>query len=81
QQMNVIHSVSAALFVAMGIAHIYLGTAGVEGAYETMRTGMTDESWAKEHHEYWYNDHKADRGMTGGAPSTAPASPMREGWK
>ncbi len=81
QQMNVIHSVSASLFVAMGIAHIYLGTAGVEGAYETMRTGMTDETWAKEHHEYWYNDHKADRGMPGGAPSTAPASPMREGWK
>jgi len=82
QQMNVIHGVSAALFVAMGIAHIYLGTVGVEGAYETMRSGMTDETWAKEHHEYWYNEAKRKGAAApGGAPSTAPASPMKEGWK
>ena len=26
-----------------------------------MRTGYVDETWAKEHHEYWYNDVKAGR--------------------
>jgi formate dehydrogenase subunit gamma len=34
-----------------------------------MRTGMVDESWAKEHHEDWYNDVKA-----GKIPAVRPAS-------
>ena len=28
----------------------------VEGSYQAMRTGCVDETWAKEHHEYWYHD-------------------------
>ena len=36
--------------------HIYLGTIGMRGAFEAMRYGYVDETWAKEHHEYWYND-------------------------
>ena len=85
QLVNVIHAVSAVLFIVAALAHIYVGTIGVEGAYQTMRTGMTDETWAREHHEYWYNDYVASHGSIGGAPgaapSTAPASAMREGWK
>ncbi|MCC7325339.1 MAG: formate dehydrogenase subunit gamma, partial [Burkholderiales bacterium] len=34
---------------------------GLEGAYAAMRTGYVDESWAKEHHEYWYNDVKSGK--------------------
>jgi formate dehydrogenase subunit gamma len=26
-----------------------------------MRSGYVDETWAKEHHEYWYNDIKAGK--------------------
>jgi len=33
-----------------------MGTIGVEGVYGNMRTGYTDETWAKEHHEIWYNE-------------------------
>ena len=40
----------------------------MEGAYEAMRHGYVDETWAKEHHEYWYNDVKAGR-----IPSTVAA--------
>ena len=40
----------------MSLGHIYLGTIGMGGAYQAMRTGYVDETWAKEHHEYWYND-------------------------
>jgi formate dehydrogenase subunit gamma len=47
-----------------------------------MRTdGKVDEQWAKEHHEYWYND--VVKGRPGAAGSAAPAraNAMKEGWK
>ena len=28
----------------------------MRGAYTAMRTGYVDEPWAREHHEYWYDD-------------------------
>jgi formate dehydrogenase subunit gamma len=78
QQMSVIHMVAALLVIAAAIGHIYMGTIGVEGAYQAMRSGYVDEVWAKEHHEYWYNDvKKGARSAPGGAvPAGAPH--MRE---
>jgi cytochrome b subunit of formate dehydrogenase len=37
-----------------------------------MRTGYTDETWAKEHHELWYLEHKDDKG-SGSAGGAVPA--------
>jgi formate dehydrogenase subunit gamma len=78
QQMSVIHMVAALLVIAAAIGHIYMGTIGVEGAYQAMRSGYVDEVWAREHHEYWYNDvKKGARSAPGGAvPAGAPH--MRE---
>lgn len=56
QNANLIHLVAGLLGTAMACMHIYLGTIGMKGAYEAMRYGYVDEQWAKEHHEYWYND-------------------------
>lgn len=82
QQANVIHAIAAVLFVTMSLGHIYLGTIGVEGAYESMRTGYVDEVWAREHHDLWYQDTVAgNRNSGGGAASPAAASAMKEGWK
>lgn len=61
QWANVVHAVSAVLFIAMALSHIYLGTIGAEGAYESMRLGLVDEMWAKEHHEIWYEEVKAGK--------------------
>lgn len=61
QQANVIHAVFAVIYVAVSLGHIYLGTLGVEGAYQAMRDGTVDESWAKAHHELWYNDVKSGK--------------------
>lgn len=61
QIANMIHLTSSALMMAMFIGHIYLGTIGAKGAYQAMRTGYVDESWAKEHHELWYDDIRAGR--------------------
>jgi formate dehydrogenase subunit gamma len=70
QQVNVIHSVSAICMTLLAFGHIYVGTIGVEGAYGNMRDGVTDETWAKEHHELWYNDVKSGKAAakSGAAP-------------
>jgi formate dehydrogenase subunit gamma len=74
QQANVIHVIGAVAFIVLSFGHIYLGTIGVEGAYQAMRTGYVDEVWAKEHHELWYNDVKAGRAQarSSGAAAGAP---------
>jgi len=28
----------------------------MEGALESMQSGYVDETWAREHHRYWYDD-------------------------
>jgi formate dehydrogenase subunit gamma len=66
-ESNVVHAVSACAVMALSLGHIYMGTIGVEGAYESMRHGYVDEAWAKEHHEYWYNDVKSGKVKAGTA--------------
>ena len=61
QIAHMIHAVAAVLMLGMFIGHIYMGTIGTEGAYQAMKTGYVDETWAKEHHELWYNDIKANK--------------------
>ena len=56
QDANMIHVIAAVLFVAASFLHIYVGTIGMVGAYRAMREGHVDESWAKEHHEAWYEE-------------------------
>ena len=68
------HASAAILYIAISLGHIYLGTIGLEGSYQAMRTGYVDETWAKEHHEYWFHEVKlAERSAPGGAvPAGAP---------
>jgi formate dehydrogenase subunit gamma len=53
QLAQVVHAVVALLFVALILAHIYIGTLGMEGAFEAMGTGEVDLNWAREHHDVW----------------------------
>jgi formate dehydrogenase subunit gamma len=50
---HAIHAVVSILFVTLILAHIYIGTLGMEGAFEAMGTGEVDLNWAKEHHDLW----------------------------
>lgn len=61
QVAHMVHSVSNILMIGMFLLHIYLGTIGMQGAYQGMKTGYVDETWAREHHELWYDDVKAGR--------------------
>jgi formate dehydrogenase subunit gamma len=53
QAAQVTHAIAAVLFVAVMLAHIYIGTIGMEGAFEGMWDGTVDVNWAKEHHSLW----------------------------
>ena len=58
QWANVIHSVGALGLTAVAFGHIYIGTIGSEGSLEAMTTGYVDETWAKDHHNLWYEEVK-----------------------
>lgn len=60
QIAQVVHAVVAILFVALILAHIYIGTLGMEGAFEAMGTGEVDLNWAREHHDRWLAEHLED---------------------
>ena len=49
------------LIMALSLYHIYMGTIGTEAAYKGMRFGYVDETYAKEHHELWYQDVKSGK--------------------
>ena len=56
QLAQVVHGVVAVLFVAAMLAHIYIGTIGMEGAFEAMGNGEVDLNWAREHHSLWVEE-------------------------
>jgi formate dehydrogenase subunit gamma len=72
QLAQVIHAVIAVLFVALILGHIYIGTLGMEGAFEAMGTGEVDLNWAKEHHDRWLAQQLANEDRQG-QPSATPA--------
>jgi len=53
QLAEIVHGVAAVLFVAVMLGHIYIGTMGMEGAFEGMWDGTVDANWAKQHHSLW----------------------------
>ena len=61
QIASMIHSVATVLMMAMFLGHIYLGTIGMKGAYQGMKTGYVDDGWAKEHHALWAADVRAGK--------------------
>ena len=72
QLAQVVHAVIAILFIAVILGHIYIGTLGMEGAFEAMWTGDVDYNWAREHHDLWLEEQLA---KTRGAPRPELPSP------
>nr|WP_240931890.1 formate dehydrogenase subunit gamma [Sedimentitalea sp. CY04] len=50
------HAILAFVLMAIIIAHIYIGSVGMEGAYDAMGSGEVDEAWAKQHHSIWLEE-------------------------
>lgn len=64
QIIHVIHAILAALMMAVILGHIYIGTLGMEGAFDAMSKGEVDENWAIEHHSGWYKAKQRRAGRT-----------------
>lgn len=77
QIAHMVHAVATVLMMAMFIGHIYMGTVGMSGAYTAMKTGYVDETWAKEHHELWYDDIKAGKIPAQRTQPAAPGAPAK----
>lgn len=57
QQYNQVwHGIVSLGLMIMIIAHIYIGSVGMEGAIDAMNTGEVDRNWAKEHHNLWVKE-------------------------
>lgn len=48
------HAIVGAIMIAIILAHIYIGSLGMEGAFAAMGSGQVDRNWAREHHNLWY---------------------------
>jgi formate dehydrogenase subunit gamma len=71
QNAQIVHATVAVLFIAVMLAHIYIGTIGMEGAFEAMGEGTVDLNWAKEHHSLWLQQE-----MEKTEPREAPRRPL-----
>lgn len=68
QLSQVWHAIVALFLTAVIIAHIYIGTIGMEGGFEAMGSGKVDLNWAREHHSLWVEEMEK-----GGTPPSQPA--------
>ena len=71
QSAEIAHGIIAMLFIAAMLGHIYIGTIGMEGAFEAMGTGTVDVNWAREHHNLWLEEIRA-----GSQPHLAQQQPV-----
>jgi formate dehydrogenase subunit gamma len=76
QLAQIVHGLVSVLFTALIVAHIYIGTLGMEGAFEAMGTGEVDLNWAKQHHKLWV-EQELTAGRGASAPSGATTSTAR----
>lgn len=55
------HSMMGIFLVCVIFGHIYIGTVGMQGAFDAMGSGHVDENWAKEHHSVWAEEELAKK--------------------
>lgn len=65
------HTVVAIAMTVMILAHIYIGSLGMQGAFAAMGSGMVDRNWAIEHHSLWVEEREGEGRRA--TPSATPA--------
>jgi formate dehydrogenase subunit gamma len=71
QFAQVWHALVSFVLMAIIIAHIYIGSVGMEGAYDAMGSGEVEAQWARDHHSLWVAEVKAKEAAA--ANSATPA--------
>ncbi|UWR59894.1 formate dehydrogenase subunit gamma [Phaeobacter inhibens] len=73
------HAILSFVLMAIILAHIYIGSLGMEGAFDAMGSGDVDEAWAHQHHSLWLDEMREkgevtpDGTSSGGAKGATPA--------
>jgi len=67
QLAQTLHGVVSVVLIAIMIAHIYIGSVGMEGAFDAMGSGEVDLNWAKEHHSLWVAETQGKGGGVAGS--------------
>lgn len=72
---HMVHGVLSMVMIATMLAHIYIGTLGIEGSFSAMGSGQVDYNWAREHHSLWVEDEvaKAHETVRPGGPAPRAA--------
>jgi formate dehydrogenase subunit gamma len=65
QLAQMVHGIVSVVFIAIMLAHIYIGTIGMQGAFEAMGRGEVDVNWAQQHHSLWL-EKEIQKGRVGG---------------
>lgn len=71
QWAHIVHGLMAMVMIAAILGHAYIGSIGMEGAFEAMSTGRVDYNWAKEHHSLWLEEKAAKAHDTAAVPTDA----------
>jgi formate dehydrogenase subunit gamma len=71
QWAQYIHATVGVILIAIMIAHIYIGSLGMEGAYDAMGSGEVDLTWARRHHSVWVERQHA---KTASGPQPVPST-------
>jgi formate dehydrogenase subunit gamma len=61
----ILHTLVAAVLAIVILGHIYIGSVGMEGAFDAMGKGEVDVNWAKQHHSLWVEEVEAEQGAKG----------------
>ncbi len=69
QTAQMVHGIVGLLFIAIMLAHIYIGTIGMQGAFEAMGRGEVDANWARQHHSLWLESEAKKGRVRGPAPA------------
>jgi formate dehydrogenase subunit gamma len=74
QIAHIVHGVISMLMIAAMMAHIYIGSVGMQGAFDAMGSGQVDLNWAKEHHSLWVEEELGRARTTVTGPAGARAA-------
>lgn len=56
QYQSLWHTIMAVFMIVVILAHIYIGSVGMEGALAAMTSGDVDINWARDHHSIWVEE-------------------------
>ena len=73
QLAQIVHGLISVVLIAVMIAHIYIGSLGMEGAFDAMGSGEVDLNWAKAHHGLWVEEEQARERAAAAGRTAAPA--------